>query len=445
MIYLANGDILKVDTSTSATLNCHMSYVDIVTATGVITPGRTNVIINSAAIGQTLLAGPASGSVRNIKIINIFNEATSNIVSVHHYDGSIDVEFIEWNLSGESGLQYAEGNGWSVIGTATTGNVTIFSGTGGSWTKPTGCKFVIVELLGAGGGGGAGGSLATAAVAMGGAGGGGGAWARGVFDAADLASSTTVTCGTGGTAGARGAGGAAGGDGGIGGTTDFGGFIYAYGGGGGRGGAVTAAAGAGGGGGGTATAGLVGSTTVGTGGQPWATGNTAPAVLIPGIAGQGGSSAIAVFTALQGGAENGGAAGAGHANPQVATGIGASSLRGGGGGGMGGGHTALTANIAGGAGGKSGTYTAGGGGAVGTDSTGGAATDGSAGGAANSTRGGHGGGGGGVTSFASAAGGNGGAGGVGGGGGGGGGVGMNPGLAGNGGVGGAGYVIVYSY
>lgn len=447
MIILASTDALRITTSTTAAVVVHATWVDKVLATGVITEGRTNTNISSVVTDSTIVAAPASGSVRNIKTLTVFDEAGANTVSVNHYDGSVASEMYEAALSAESGFQYNDCAGWSNLGAVTTNSsVTIFNGTGGSWTKPTGCKFVIVELLGAGGGGGAGGSLATAAVAFGGAGGGGGAWARGVFDANDLAGSVTVTCGTGGTAGAKGAGGAAGGDGGTGGATDFGGLFYAYGGGGGRGGAVTAAAGAGGGGGGTASAGLTGSTTVGTGGQPWATGNTAPAVLIPGIGGQGGSSAIAVFTALQGGAENGGAAGAGHANPAVANGIGASSLRGGGGGGMGGSHTAVPANTSGGAGGKSGTYTAGGGGSYGADSTSGSATGGSAGGNCNSTRSGHGGGGGGSSTFATTgAGGDGGAGGVGGGGGGGGGVGMNPALGGAGGTGGAGYCIVYAH
>ena len=422
MIILASTDALRITTSTTAAIAVHATWVDKVTATGVITEGRTNTAISSVVTDSTIVAAPASGSVRNIKTLTVFDEGTANIVSVNHYDGSVASELCEFTLTSETGFQYNDGQGFATIGTPNSpaANVTIFNGTGGNWTKPSGCKFVIVELLGAGGGGGAGGSLATAAVAFGGAGGGGGAWACGVFDAADLGGTVTVTCGAGGTAGAKGAGGAAGGDGGVGGTTDFGGLLYAYGGGGGRGGAVTAAAGAGGGGGGTASAGLTGSTTVGTGGQPWATGNTAPGVAIPGIGGQGGSSAIAVFTALQGGAENGGAAGAGHANPAVATGIGASSLLGGGGGGMGGSHTAVPANTAGGAGGKSGTYTAGGGGSYGADSTTGAATGGSAGGNCNSTRGGYGGGGGG-------------------------GVGMNPGLAGAGGTGGAGYCIVYAY
>lgn len=72
-----------------------------------------------------------------------------------------------------------------------------------SWTRPTGCKMVVVEVVGAGGGGGgcAAGDGSNGAVA---AGGGGGGYARKLFVASALASSETVTIGSAGTGGAAG-------------------------------------------------------------------------------------------------------------------------------------------------------------------------------------------------------------------------------------------------
>lgn len=70
----------------------------------------------------------------------------------------------------------------------------------GTWTRPSGCKTVIIEVQGAGGGGGGG----DQGVAPGGGGGGGG-YARKVLDVTGIASST-ITVGAKGTKGALGGG-----------------------------------------------------------------------------------------------------------------------------------------------------------------------------------------------------------------------------------------------
>lgn len=79
----------------------------------------------------------------------------------------------------------------------------------GTYTKPAGLRFVIVELVGGGGGGGG----ATGSAGAVGGGGGGGAYARKKIMASDLSSTTSVTVGAGGAgASAGGNNGAAGGD-----------------------------------------------------------------------------------------------------------------------------------------------------------------------------------------------------------------------------------------
>ena len=75
----------------------------------------------------------------------------------------------------------------------------------GTWTKPTGAKLVIMELIGGGGGGGDGGQNS------GGGGGGGGAYIRGIYDAVSMPSSLTISVGAGG-AGDGGSSSAIGGD-----------------------------------------------------------------------------------------------------------------------------------------------------------------------------------------------------------------------------------------
>lgn len=133
---------------------------------------------------------------------------------------------------------------------------------GGTWTKPTGAKKVLVEAVGVGGSSGGGGVFAAAAGGSGGGGGGGALSISQMFDAADLTATVAVTVpaptGAGTGAGALGAGGS----GSQGGTVTFGAFLTAYGGGGGAGGTSATATGGGG------SAGLRGSggNTTGAGG-----------------------------------------------------------------------------------------------------------------------------------------------------------------------------------
>ncbi|MEV6737868.1 hypothetical protein AB0N14_13435 [Streptomyces sp. NPDC051104] len=111
-------------------------------------------------------------------------------------------------------------------------DVQVFTASG-TWTRPAGALWVVVEVQG--GGGGSGGCPATdsthAACA---GGGGGGEYARGIFTAAAVGTSQAVTVGAGGSGGAAGQN-----NGNSGGTSSFGSLITAVGGSGGLGGAST--------------------------------------------------------------------------------------------------------------------------------------------------------------------------------------------------------------
>lgn len=103
----------------------------------------------------------------------------------------------------------------------------------GTWTKPTGARFVMVEAWGGGGGGASGrrGASDGSTYNGGGTGGGGGAFVRQVYKASDLPSTVTVTVGAGGAGGAAvTANSTNGNDGTSGGTSTFGSLITARGG-----------------------------------------------------------------------------------------------------------------------------------------------------------------------------------------------------------------------
>lgn len=333
--------------------------------------------------------------------------------------GQLGVQGANYGTSGQvlTSQGSAAAPAWATPGGGA--NVQTFTSSG-TWTKPSGANFVMVEAWGGGGGGGGAGlgSSGSGYIPKGGTGGGGGAYVYRLFLASDLTSTVAVTVGAG---GAGGVGNASdfGGTGSAGGNSSFGSYLTSY-------------------GGGRGTAGNAYGTQNVDGGQGGGVlSSTAPSITSSStnVAGQFGS-APGNRSSPQSGGFAGGSASVSPANQGIPGNPGGSSYQGGAAGGNGGGGDPGQA-YAGSAGG-SGSSDQGGGGTAG-------AVGGGAGGAgaAGVGRGGSGGGGGGGRLPGN--GGNGGAGGFPAGGGGGAGSALDSGTGGTGGAGGAGLVRVYTW
>ena len=110
MIILAStADLVRVVTSHAALVEVHASYVDLNGTT--VTPGRLNTMISTATT-TTVVASPASSTVRNIKHLNITNDHASQscIVTVEHSDGTTIIELMSFTLlPGENMILNEEG------------------------------------------------------------------------------------------------------------------------------------------------------------------------------------------------------------------------------------------------------------------------------------------------------------------------------------------------
>ena len=110
MIILAStSDLVRVVTSHDALVEVHASYVDLNGTT--VAPGRLNTLVSTATT-TTVVASPASSTVRNLKHLNITNDHASQscIVTVEHTDGTTAIELMALTLlPGENMVLNEEG------------------------------------------------------------------------------------------------------------------------------------------------------------------------------------------------------------------------------------------------------------------------------------------------------------------------------------------------
>ena len=113
MIILAStADLVRVVTSHAALIEVHASYVDLNGTT--VTPGRLNTLISTATT-TTVVASPASSTVRNIKHLNITNDHASQScnVTVEHTDGTTAIELMAFTLLPGENMIFNEEGRWA--------------------------------------------------------------------------------------------------------------------------------------------------------------------------------------------------------------------------------------------------------------------------------------------------------------------------------------------
>lgn len=133
LLLTSTTDRLQVVTDAVAAIDVHTSWVDTNISSGLITPGRTNTSIVTAA--TTSIAGaPAASIQRNVRTVHIRNKhaTLATNVTVTHTDGVVTVELIKYPLGPGTQLEYTDENGWSttVFGTGSSPPV-VAGGAGG--------------------------------------------------------------------------------------------------------------------------------------------------------------------------------------------------------------------------------------------------------------------------------------------------------------------------
>lgn len=116
MLLVNSAGLIQVVTSAAAQIEVHASVVDIATATGVVTvqpPINTPHI--TTATTTTVVAAPASGSVRNLKHLNITNDHATNscTVTVEHSDGTTVIELMAFTLLPGENMIFNEEGRWA--------------------------------------------------------------------------------------------------------------------------------------------------------------------------------------------------------------------------------------------------------------------------------------------------------------------------------------------
>lgn len=112
LLLTSTSDVIRVVTGSAAnSIDVHASWVDMSGTT--ITPGRQNTVITTATT-TIIVPSPAAATQRNLKGLYITNDSTGTncSIAVEHFDGTTQVELIQFNLLPGENLGYREDGSW---------------------------------------------------------------------------------------------------------------------------------------------------------------------------------------------------------------------------------------------------------------------------------------------------------------------------------------------
>lgn len=160
---------------------------------GILTRGldqtQTNGVVGTIYLSDT--AGATSTSAGTISVI--LGEMRSSVVMYFNpdYGNYVGLSY-DNTITGQNTFSATTIFTGDTVGIAST-SLKVFTASG-TWTKPTGLEYIILEIVG---GGGSGGGITTDGSAVGGGGGGGG-YCKSIISVAALASTVAITVGLGG-------------------------------------------------------------------------------------------------------------------------------------------------------------------------------------------------------------------------------------------------------
>jgi len=117
LLLASTSDVITVTTSAATAVTVYAAFIDYDGST-TTTPGRRNTSI-AASTTTTVVTSPSAGNTRNVKSLIVSNASTttSQEIGVHLTDGTTIIELATITLSAGQTLQYAEGNGFTVVDT----------------------------------------------------------------------------------------------------------------------------------------------------------------------------------------------------------------------------------------------------------------------------------------------------------------------------------------
>ena len=110
LILASTTDLIQLQVGSPGTIDVHADWMDNVS--GAVGPGRTNTAGLTSGT-TTIVSSPASGAIRNIKTLHIYNRGTSNnVVTLIHTDGTTAVQLHSITLVPGTSLQYIDETGF---------------------------------------------------------------------------------------------------------------------------------------------------------------------------------------------------------------------------------------------------------------------------------------------------------------------------------------------